>query len=54
LYVLAHTTQFVKIGWTYLKHGFGVTALKYGGSMVSLISADHKDLTIVIETMVGE
>ena len=49
---LAHTTQFVKVGWYYLQHGSGVYALSRGGSMVSLVSADDKDLTVVIETMV--
>ena len=50
--VSAHTTQFANVGWRYLKHGFGVNALKCGGSLVSLISPDLKDLTVIMETMV--
>jgi len=50
----AHTTQFVKVGWYYLQHGSGVYALAHGGSMVSLISPDEKDLTVVVETMVAD
>ena len=48
----AHTTQFVKVGWFYLQHGSGVHGLRHGGSLVSLVSPDDKDLTVVIETMV--
>ena len=48
----AHTTQFTEIGWKYLKHGQGVGHFVFGGSYVSLVSPDGKDLTIVMETMV--
>jgi len=48
----AHTTQFVEVGWLYLQHGAGVHSLMHGGSLVSLVSADRRHLTIVIETMV--
>ena len=48
----AHTTQFTEIGWKYLKHGRGVGHFVFGGSYVSLVSPDGKDLTIVMETMV--
>ena len=46
----AHTTQFTKPGWMYLKHQSGVQHLDKGGSFVSM--TDGKNLTIVIETMV--
>ena len=49
---LAHTTQFVKVGWHYLQDRSGVHVLCHGGSLVSLVSPDDKDLTVVIETMV--
>lgn len=52
--ISAHTTQFTKIGWTYLKHGQGVQRLVYGGSFVTLVSPDGNDFTIIIETMVCE
>ena len=48
----AHTTQFTQIGWSYLEHGKGVGLLEGGGSYVTLMSPDKKDMTIVIETMV--
>ena len=51
-YFSAHTTQFTSPGWRYLKHGKGVGKLNKGGSYVSLVSPDEKDLTVVIETMV--
>jgi hypothetical protein len=53
LYVTAHTTQFTQVGWTYLKHGAGSGKLDNGGSYVSLLGP-KKDLTVIIETMVGE
>ena len=49
--VSAHTTQFTSIGWQYLQHGSGVGHLDGGGSYVTL--TDGKDVTMVIETMVG-
>ena len=52
LFETAHTTQFTQLGWSYLKHGYGVGHLEKGGSYVTLISPDKKDCTIVIETMV--
>ncbi|WAR21710.1 GALC-like protein [Mya arenaria] len=46
-----HTTQFTKIGWSYLHHGKGAGHLDLGGSYVTLTSQDRKQLTIVMETM---
>lgn len=51
IWMTAHTTQFTEIGWNYLKHGHGSGHFVYGGSYVSLVSPDGKDLTVVIETM---
>jgi len=48
---LAHTSQFAPIGWRYAAHGSGVDMLKNGGSMVTRISPDLKDFSIVIEKM---
>ena len=52
-FVLAHTTQFTKVGWHYLSHGAGVGHLDKGGSYISMINDDSSQLTIVIETMVS-
>lgn len=52
-YFPAHTTQFTKPGWRYLKHGAGVGTLKHGGSYVALMSPDTKDFTLVVETVVS-
>ncbi|XP_046334225.2 galactocerebrosidase-like isoform X1 [Haliotis rufescens] len=54
IWMSAHTTQFTEIGWLYLRHGNGVGHLQSGGSYVSLVSPDKKDLTIVIETLTQE
>ena len=50
-WALAHTSQFTPVGWQYAKHGFGVTMLEHGGSMVTRVSPDKKDFSVVIEKM---
>ena len=49
---IAHTTQFTKPGDVYLLNGYGSGLLQYGGSYVSIMDPQTKDLTIIIETMV--
>ena len=49
---LAHTTQFTKPGDVYMLIGSGSGHLNSGGTYVSLMDPDTKDLTIIIETMV--
>ena len=48
---MAHTTQFTEVGWRYLPAGSGSYKLKFGGTIVSYISPNKTDFTIVIETM---
>ena len=55
LFVSAHTTQFVAIGWRYLPVGSGSGLLKSAGSYVSLVHpTDPSTLTVVIEKMSWE
>jgi galactosylceramidase len=50
-WAIAHTTQFAKPGWRYTAHGSGVAMLGKGGSIVTRISPDKKDFSIVVEKM---
>ncbi|XP_055955297.1 galactocerebrosidase [Patella vulgata] len=50
IWASAHTTQFTKPGWMYLKHGSGVGNFSRGGSYVTFMSPDQQDFTVVIET----
>lgn len=54
LWALAHTTQFAPPGWRYAAHGSGVGLLNKGGSYVTRISPDKKNLSIVVEKMTQE
>ena len=54
LWVLAHTTQFAKPGWRYTAHGSGVDMLGLGGSVVTRVSPDGADFSVVIEKMTTE
>ena len=53
LSTIAHTTQFTKPGDYYLPTGSGAGHLDQGGSYVSFMDPNTKDITIVIETMVS-
>ena len=50
----AHITQFVEVGWNYLTMERGVGDLVGNGTYVALTSPDRKNLTIVIQNMVGK
>ena len=57
LFAMAHTTQFARIGYTYLPKGSGSGALQHGGSYVTLVGptpvadADARAVVVVIEKM---
>lgn len=51
LWAFSHTTQFTKVGWSYLQHGSGSGWLTNGGSFVSLTDPSRQELTIVVEKM---
>ncbi|XP_046548415.1 galactocerebrosidase-like [Haliotis rubra] len=51
IWLAAHTTQFTQPGWTFLRHGAGVGAFKYGGTYAALVSPEGNDVTIIIETL---
>ena len=50
---VAHTTQFTNPGDYYLPVGSGAGHLDHGGSYVSFVDPNTKDITIVLETMVS-
>ena len=50
LWAAAHTTQFVRPGWSYLAHGTGVGYLQGGGTFVS-VTDGQGGLTLVIEKL---
>ena len=50
LWAVAHLTQFALPGWIYLEGGAN-GYLKNGGSLVSLMSPDKQDVSVVIETV---
>jgi galactosylceramidase len=49
IWVTAHTTQFIQPGWKYLA-GDACALLPGGGSRVTAVSPDGKDVSLVIET----
>lgn len=49
IWATAHTTQFAQPGWKYLDSSSG--NLKGGGSYVALRSPDHRNWSVVLETM---
>jgi hypothetical protein len=49
IWATAHTTQFAQPGWQYLDSSSG--KLPDGGSYVSLRSPDHRNWSVVLETM---
>jgi hypothetical protein len=49
IWAMAHTTQFASPGWSYLD-GDASAMLPSGGSMVTLMSTNHSDYSIVVET----
>lgn len=52
IWATAHTTQFTEPeAWQYLQHGFGSGLLSSGGSFVTMVNSQSRDLTIVIEKM---
>ncbi|KAK6166981.1 hypothetical protein SNE40_022168 [Patella caerulea] len=56
IWVTAHTTQFVYLGWVYLRHGSGVGFLENGGSYVTMTTDEsiNNDFALIIETMTQE
>ena len=50
IWAIAHTTQFVQPGWRYLD-GTACVNLYNGGSVVSLLSPDSSQLTVIVETL---
>ena len=51
IFIIAHYTQFVSPGWTYLAHGNGTGWLLGGGSFTTLVSPSGEDFTVILETM---
>jgi hypothetical protein len=49
IWAVAHTTQFAAPGWNYLEGGASAL-LPGGGSLVTLISTNHTDYSIIVET----
>jgi Galactocerebrosidase, C-terminal lectin domain len=49
IWAAAHTTQFAFPGWKYLEGGASAL-LPSGGSVVALVSANHSDYSIIVET----